>query len=101
VSAPAVPKAVARQKWGIDHWTPHDLRRTAAIGMEKSGVSPFIIGHVLNHVSATKATVTSRVYARYMYEKEKREALDLWAGKIAGILSGAKVVPLPLTARVG
>jgi integrase len=94
VTAPSLPKAVARCKWGIDHWTPHDLRRTAATGMEGAGVSPFIIGHVLNHVSATKATVTSRVYARYTYEKEKREALDLWAGKLAGILSGAKIVPL-------
>lgn len=56
------------------------------------------IGHVLNQVSATKATITSRVYARYTYEKEKREALALWAGKLAGILAGANVVPL---ARVG
>jgi integrase len=72
VTAPAIAKAVPRSKWGIAHWTPHDLRRTAATGMEEIGVSPFIIGHVLNHVSATKATVTSRVYARYSYEREKR-----------------------------
>jgi integrase len=100
VTAPSVPKAVKRCKWGIDPWTPHDLRRTAATGMEESGESPFIIGHVLNHVSATKATVTSRVYARYTYEKEKREALDLWAGKLVGILGGANIVPLALNARV-
>jgi hypothetical protein len=56
---------------------------------------------VLNNVSATKATVTSRVYARYTYEKEKGEALTLWAGKLAGILTGATVVPLALGARVG
>ncbi len=94
VTAPSVPKAVARCEWEIEHWTPHDLRRTAATGMEGAGVSPFIVGHVLNHVSATKATVTSRVYARYAYEAEKREALTTWAGKLADILSGAKVVPL-------
>ena len=64
-------------------------------------MSPFIIGHVLNHVTATKATVTSRVYARYTYEKEKCEALSLWAGKLAGILTGANVVPLALGARFG
>jgi len=80
---------------GAPHWTPHDLRRTAATLMEESGVSPFIIGHVLNHVSATKATVTSRVYARYDYAKEKREALDLWAARLGAILKGgAEVVPL-------
>jgi integrase len=94
VTAPAIAKAVARCSWGIADWTPHDLRRTAATGMEGAGVSPFIIGHVLNHVSATKATVTSRVYARYTYEKEKREALSFLAGKLAGILTGATVVPL-------
>jgi hypothetical protein len=66
--------------------------------MEEIGISPFVIGHVLNHVSATKATVTSRVYARYTYDKEKREALNLWAGKLAGILTGATVVPLHATA---
>jgi len=38
--------------------------------------------------------ITSRVYARYTYEKEKREALALWAGKLVGILAGASVVPL-------
>jgi len=102
VTAPAIAKAVTRCEWGIAHWTPHDLRRTAATGMEGAGVSPFIIGHVLNHVSATKATVTSRVYARYTYDKEKAEALTLWAGKLAGILTGgANVVPLALGARVG
>jgi integrase len=94
VTGEAVAKAVHRHNWGIPHWTPHDLRRTAATEMERAGVSPFIIGHVLNHVSATKATVTSRIYARYTYEKEKRDAVDLWAGKLAGILTGAKVVPL-------
>jgi hypothetical protein len=62
--------------------------------MERAGVSPFIIGHVPNHVSATKATVTSRIYARYSYEKEKADALGTWAGKLNGILAGATVVPL-------
>lgn len=81
---------------GVAPWTPHDLRRTAATGMEELGVSPFIVGHCLNHVSATKATITSRVYARYDYAKEKREALDLWASRLEGIIGGkaGKVVSL-------
>ncbi|RJF86792.1 hypothetical protein D3874_06970 [Oleomonas cavernae] len=80
---------------GIPHWTAHDLRRTAATLMEEAGISPFVIGHVLNHVSATKATITSRVYARYTYDREKREALDLWAERLAGIIAGAgEVVPI-------
>jgi integrase len=94
VTAMAMAKAVQRQEWGVAHFTPHDLRRTAATGMEEAGVSPFIIGHLLNHVSATKATITSRVYARYTYNKEKADALALWADRLVGMLAGSTVVPL-------
>ncbi len=63
--------------------------------MEEIGVSPFVVGHILNHVSITRAGVTSRVYARYTYDKEKRAALDVWAALVAGIVAGgAKVVPM-------
>lgn len=97
VTGASVPKAIKREEVtkrgvttivGIAPWTPHDLRRSAATGMEELGVSPFIVGHVLNHVSATKSTVTSRVYARYDYMREKREALELWANRLAGIVAG-------------
>ncbi|MDJ1464949.1 site-specific integrase [Nitratireductor sp. GZWM139] len=103
VTGASIPKAVKREEvvkrgvatiLGIAPWTPHDLRRTAATHMEEIGISPFVIGHVLNHVSATKASITSRVYARYDYQKEKREALDLWAGRLFGIVNGmAQIVP--------
>ncbi|RWN58452.1 site-specific integrase [Mesorhizobium sp.] len=104
VTAASIPKAVKREEVtkrgsmtiiGIAPWTPHDLRRSAATGMEEIGVSPFIVGHVLNHVSATKSTITSRVYARYDYAKEKREALDLWADRLSGIVAkAAKIIPM-------
>jgi hypothetical protein len=59
------------------------------------GISPFIIGHVLNHASVARATVTSKVYARYSYAKEKREALQLWADRLDAIIhGGTSVVPL-------
>jgi integrase len=81
---------------GIAPFTPHDLRRTAATHMEGLGVSPHVIGHVLNHVSATKATITTQVYARYDYMKEKREALELLADRLDGIIKGAAAVVTPL-----
>jgi integrase len=100
----AVAQAIGKSKvteagnetiMGISPWTCHDLRRTAATHMEELGISPFVIGHVLNHISATKASITSRVYARYDYAREKREALDLWANRLAGIIAGgAEIVPL-------
>jgi integrase len=80
---------------GMAHWTSHDLRRTALTGMGMLGVSPFIRGHVANHHSVTKAGVTLGVYDAYEYEAEKREALDLWGARLAGIISGAaEVVPM-------
>ncbi|RUW85013.1 site-specific integrase [Mesorhizobium sp. M1E.F.Ca.ET.063.01.1.1] len=104
VTGAAIAKAIKREEvmkreaatiLGVMPWTPHDLRRSAATHMEELGISPFIIGHVLNHVSATKASITSRVYARYDYMSEKREALDLWADRLVGIVSGgAEIVPL-------
>jgi integrase len=110
VTGAAIAKAVKREEkpvrgsdatviMGIAPWRPHDLRRSAATGMEEIGVSPFIVGHVLNHVSATKSTITSRVYARYDYAREKREALDLWADRLTGIIEGKGSV-VPFTGRV-
>lgn len=98
VTGQAVAKAVKRQEvvsddgsatvLGVLPFTPHDLRRTMATHMEEIGISPFVVGHVLNHISLTKSTITSRVYARYSYDREKREALDLWADRLRGILDG-------------
>ncbi len=94
VTAASVPKALKRLEQedgtvlGVPAWTPHDLRRSAATHMEGLGVSPFVIGHVLNHLSSTKASVTSRVYAKYSYDREKREALDLWASRLEALTSG-------------
>lgn len=80
---------VAGRVMGIAPFTPHDLRRTCATMMEEIGISPFVVGHVLNHVSITRASITSRIYARYTYEKEKREALAAWADRLQGIVGGA------------
>lgn len=86
---------------GIFPWTPHDLRRTAATNIEQLGVSPFIVGHILNHVSVTRATVTSRVYARYDYTAEKREALELWDAQLSSLLRSANVRQLSVLAGTG
>lgn len=104
VTGASIAKAVKREEvikrgtatiMGIAPWTPHDLRRSAATGMEEIGISPFIVGHVLNHISSTKSTVTSRVYARYDYAREKREALDLWADRVTGMITeAANVIPM-------
>lgn len=98
------PAAVARTilrankdgRFGIGSWSAHDLRRTALTGMARLGVSPIVLGHVANHRSTTRAGVTLAVYSQYTYDKEKREALDLWADRLAAIVANqvATVVPI-------
>lgn len=104
IGGAAIAKALKRQEvtakgrtsiLGVEPFTCHDLRRTAATHMEEIGVNPFVIGHVLNHVSMTKASITSRIYARHTYLPEKTDALDLWADRLAGIIAGgADVLPI-------
>ena len=76
--------------FGIEPFVSHDLRRTAATEMETIGVSPFIVAHVLGHVSVTKASITSKVYARYDYAREKREAIEQMGRAPAGNYRGGR-----------
>jgi aspartate carbamoyltransferase regulatory subunit len=64
--------------------------------MAKLGVSPIVLGHVINHISVTKAGVTLSVYSHYDYAREKREALELWADRLEAVVAGtgANVVRL-------
>jgi len=98
VKSSSVGKAVRRcsGELGVAHWTTHDLRRTAATCMADLGVVPHVIGHVLNHRTVTKASVTDQVYNRYSYDREKRAALELWSTRLAAIIAGttAEVVSI-------
>jgi hypothetical protein len=65
--------------------------------MARLGVAPIVLGHVANHRTTTRAGVTLAVYSQYAYDREKREALDLWAARLAAIVgdqAAAEVVPL-------
>jgi integrase len=86
----------------IAEWTAHDLRRTGVTGMARLGVAPIVLGHVVNHRSITKAGVTMSVYAHYDYASEKREALELWAERLSGLVNGfaADVIQLKQAANV-
>jgi integrase len=77
----------------INHFTPHDLRRTAASMMTASGIQRLTVAKVLNHV---ESGVTA-VYDRHSYDKQKREALSSW-GLLLEIILGhktsSKVIPI-------
>jgi integrase len=85
----APTKAIERSRGalGIENVRIHDLRRTAATGMAKLGVSPFVVSLVLNHISVRRGTVTGRVYDQYTYDGEKRDALMKWGRQLEQIVS--------------
>jgi integrase len=85
------------EEFGLPRWGCHDLRRTAITHMAGLGVPPITLAAIANHRSMTAGTITMSVYARYDYAREKREALDLWAARLAAIVgdqAAAEVVPL-------
>lgn len=62
---------------GVEGWTLHDLRRTAATGMARLGIAPHIVERVLNHAGGSFAGVAG-VYNRFSYQDEMRRALHDW-----------------------
>src|SRR5829696_549940 len=77
----------------LPNWRLHDLRRTAATGLQKFGVSLQCIEAVLGHTGGSRAGVAC-VYQRNNFDAEKRIALARWADHVDDIVSGkaAKVV---------
>lgn len=72
-----------KNKLGIPHFTPHDLRRTAATFMAQMGAMDEVIDAVLNH---SKQGVI-KVYNQYRYDKEKQTIWEAWAVKLTGIIN--------------
>lgn len=65
----------AKRKAGLDHITPHDLRRSAARWMVEAGVSMEEVSQYLGH---TSTAVTRSTYARFSpeYLRKAAEALE-------------------------
>ena len=95
--AQALNYALAHDKLPVSDWTAHDLRRTVCTHLAKMQFAPLHIGAVVNHRQVTKSGITLGVYVQCDYAKEKREALDAWADRLAGIVAGAAAKVLPLT----
>jgi integrase len=72
----------------VEHWTLHDLRRTAASGMAQLNVPPHVVDKILNHTSSALRGI-ALVYNRYSYVTERQEALDLWARHIQKLVKRA------------
>lgn len=68
-------------------WRLHDLRRSAASGMARMGIPVHVIEAVLNHRSGAISGVAA-IYNRHSYLPEKRNALELWASHVMGLVNG-------------
>jgi len=77
---------VTENKLGIEQFTPHDLRRTAATFLAKMGNMDEVIDAVLNH--AKQGVI--KVYNQYRYDLEKQKALEAWERKLNSIIKGEK-----------
>lgn len=75
---------VTENRVGIAHFTPHDLRRTAATFMAEMGTIDEVIDAILNHAK----TGVIKVYNQYRYDKEKQVALESWERKLTSITTG-------------
>jgi integrase len=81
------------EEGGIEEWTLHDLRRTAATGMARLNIAPHVVDRILNHVSGTIRGVAA-VYNRHAYLEERRTALEIWSRYVENLVrsSAANVV---------
>ena len=77
-------KLATENRLGVEHFTPHDLRRTAATFMAQLGFMDEIIDAVLNHVKQG----IIKTYNRHDYDKEKQQALEAWERKLKSIIAG-------------
>jgi integrase len=80
------PKMAIDEATGVTGWTLHDLRRTAATGMARLGVSPHVIERILNHTGGSLGGVAG-VYNRFKYMPEMTAALALWEKHLESIAS--------------
>jgi len=66
------------KKMELEHFTPHDLRRTFSTGLAKLGFHDEIIDAVTGH----KKQGIIKIYNRHKYDVEKQQALQAWEKKL-------------------
>lgn len=84
----------------LPDWRLHDVRRTVRTGL---GAIPSIPHDIRELVIAHVPSALVQTYDLHAYRDEKRQALTLWAGRLARIVepvpAGAKVVNRAMTAE--
>lgn len=76
-------RARVMKETGGASFCEHDLRRSAATGLQRLGFPTHVVDAVLGHVQRG----TGRPYLRYSYLAEKAEALNRWAAHIERVIA--------------
>lgn len=77
--------------FGLEPWTPRDLRRTFQTHLMRLGVSGEVRKQIVNH----KREELEEVYVHYDFEKEMILAMRKWDQELRRIVSGdSNVVPM-------
>jgi integrase len=67
-----------RAKVTLDPWTVHDIRRTVRTHLSALPVAEMVCELILAHAQSA----LHKTYNQYAYLDEKRQALELWAGRL-------------------
>ena len=78
----------------FEHFTVHDMRRTARTHMAALGIDRFVAERALNH----KLKDVEGVYNQYDYFKERKVALEQWAALLSTIAVQHPPDPAPCAA---
>ena len=81
-------KAELDKASAVTNWRLHDLRRTAATNMQELGIRNEVVESILNHA----VPGVGGVYLRSELEKQKAEALVVWATEIARIAKPKELI---------
>lgn len=81
--------AVARnlEHFGLEKFTPHDLRRTFRTHARALGFADSDLDKVINHLDSKMR----RTYNLYAYDKEKQQILNAWAAKLEALTRGKEL----------
>jgi integrase len=71
---------------GVKGWVLHDLRRTAATGLQKLGIALPVVEACLNHTAGSRAGIVG-IYQKHTYGPEKAGALEAWGAHVLGLVT--------------
>jgi integrase len=81
---------------GVTGWHVHDLRRTAAVGLQRLGTPLPVTETILGHAGGSRGGIVG-VYQTHTYEAEAAGALEAWGAHVMALVHGSvrgQVVPL-------